>query len=284
MKTSIGQSGFNSTLVITWLLSPFVRLVASARGRFKKNNICLLHSGRCGSTVLGDLLGKHNSIQWEGELLGHLFYDRNSKSFRRSSRDFGDIRKLINLRMKTTVNKYFGFELKRVHLECVSVEISDFIDYLRNLGFDYFILLERKNHLRTILSYTIARQSGNWHVHRTDKLDHQLIQLNLDKVYLEYDEMPLLDALGKMSTYYDEFRNTLRNRGINYLDLTYEVDILNDPYQAYSKILNFIHIKPSNPKIRFRKTNPFKVSELISNFDELSLALKNTPYAWMLSA
>ena len=66
------------------------------------------------------------------------------------------------------------------------------------------------------------------------------------------------------------------------LHIEYEVDIEADPRKAYKKICEFSGIKPLNPEVKLRKTNPFPVVELIENPDEVNAYFHGTPYQWMM--
>ena len=59
------------------LLIPLTRILR----RRNKNNVCIFHNGRCGSTVVGNLLGKHNKIHWDGQIYAKLFVKPDGKTF-----------------------------------------------------------------------------------------------------------------------------------------------------------------------------------------------------------
>jgi hypothetical protein len=250
--------------------------------RRNKNNVCIFHNGRCGSTVVGNLLGKHNKIHWDGQIYAKLFVKPDGKTFGKTEFEKGLAIDVLNDRMKDVFTKFYGFDVKRNHISWLNFSVSDYVQQLVHMGFDQFVVLERKNHLRTILSYTIAREAGVWHLHRNEQPVEKAIHINPDKVYLEYEEIDLLEALDEISNYYVTLRKVFAELNLSYLNLIYEEDIREDPLNAYRKIIDHIGLKPKHPKTRFNRTNPFPINKMVSNYDELAKYLSNTPYKWML--
>lgn len=242
----------------------------------------MFHIGRCGSTILADLLSQHREIHWAGEINGSHFYNRHSLEFEKKilSEDQGEMH--LRRSMRGMLNKYFGIEVKRIHMEWMGCNIPDYLQKLVRNGFDKFIILERINYLRTILSYTIAQRTGIWHTHN-ELTGPEPIDIDLDNVRLEYHHMPLLDALETIDTFYADVRTALRDAGIIPLELTYELDIQDDPMIGYRKIESFLDLSAGIPKVRFKRTNPFTIEKLVLNNIELISTLKHTKYSWMIS-
>src|SRR5688572_28775150 len=76
------------------------------RSRKRVGNIAMLHAGRCGSSVLADLLNQHPDIRWGGEPFENMlpaYYRMNAKKRAyhviKNSMYAGDIR-------------YYGFDSK----------------------------------------------------------------------------------------------------------------------------------------------------------------------------
>jgi hypothetical protein len=266
---------------IKYSLSPFGIPIAYLIGRFKYNNICMFHIGRCGSTVIGDLLGKHPKILWDGEVFSRYFINNDDAAGHRDWNELYGVNVLIR-KMRSVIRKYYGFEVKHAHLKELTSSLPEYIKTLKQLGFDHFIVLERKNHLRSIVSYTIARETKRWHIHDHENATTKKINLNTNKVYLEYKEIPLLQALKTMNDYYSDLRKALDSTKSKCLDLIYDDDIKNDPLIAYHKTMTYLNLKPAKPKVRFNRTNPFPIQDMVSNYDELANHLSGTPYEWML--
>lgn len=64
--------------------------------------------------------------------------------------------------------------------------------------------------------------------------------------------------------------------------MTYEDDISKDPLVGYKRICQFLGAGLEKVSIRFGKTNPFKLSDIIINFEEVERILRGSPFEWML--
>jgi hypothetical protein len=71
--------------------------------------------------------------------------------------------------------------------------------------------------------------------------------------------------------------------GRDVLDLTYEDDVAADPVRAYRRICYFLGVKNEPVEIRYGRTTPQKLTEIIENFDEVKAALAGTEFEWMLA-
>ena len=91
---------------------------------------------------------------------------------------------------------------------------------------------------------------------------------------------PLLDAFRCLDEHFERLKGLLPADDTYYL--TYEDDILEDPRKGYKKLCHFLGIQPESPPIVFKKTNPFPLKDIVTNFDEIISHLKDTKYNWML--
>ncbi|MGH7550629.1 MAG: hypothetical protein ACREK3_07725 [Gemmatimonadota bacterium] len=240
--------------------------------RRRPGNVTMLHVGRSGSTVLGDMLDQHPRVYWDGEVYHRSLQDPSK---------VGDPFHFLARRMLRAGSSYYGFEVKPVHLRTLNLEIQEFITTLDRLRFTHFIILERKNHLRRLLSGVIARRSTVFHRAPGDPLARSRVAIDVTRIKVVNTTVPLLDFL----TWYEEFFASLRDLldSSKTLWLTYEADILDDPVVGYGKTLSFLGIEAvSPPKISYGKTNPYPVEAMVSNFGELKGALQGTRFEWML--
>ena len=160
--------------------------------------------------------------------------------------------------------------------------MSNFIHDIENKGFNYFIILDRKNRLRKILSSIIAHQHLNkWH--NTKEEQNKLIKLkvNLNRVEIDFDSKPLIKYLEDYDKQFNELNQLLDNKN-NLLKLYYEDDIQIDPKLAYIKICTFLGVSPMKLDVPLKRTNPYQIESMVINFSELEVYLKNSPYEWML--
>ncbi|MEQ8414402.1 MAG: hypothetical protein RIB71_08040 [Imperialibacter sp.] len=183
------------------------------------------------------------------------------------------------------ISKIYGFETKYpigMHLSrhCLNMTIPDYVNFLKEFAYDSFILLNRKNHLKRVISMQRGRSSGIWHtMNASRKIDKVHINPMNFEVGLDIN-MTLVDYFRKLDIQREQVLNSLGNCSL--LNLDYEADVSDSPMVGYRKICEFMGVVPLKPDIKLKKTNPFPASELVSNFEEVAQCLDNTPYAWML--
>lgn len=283
---------------------------------FRPGNIVMYHLGRCGSKVVGSMLSRTNNIYWSGPILGKILKDLyihingsiaevnidvqndnygHEKYWREilngigvnelgniDNQHKGQIMDLISNYMKNSGYHYFGFEIKPFNNRVLNYNMSNFIHDIENKGFNYFIILDRKNRLRKILSSIIAHQHLNkWH--NIKEKQNKLIKLkvNLNRVEIDFDSKPLIKYLEDYDKQFNELNQLLDNKK-NLLKLYYEDDIQIDPKLAYIKICTFLGVSPMKLDVPLKRTNPYQIESMVINFSELEVYLKNSPYEWML--
>lgn len=276
------------------ILSPFKQYVGShaslmqalsglrqlAYGSPTRGKIAMFHIGRCGSTVLAKSLGQHSQLHWGNEIFGDVNY----------LKDFGIqptkrwVRSVIEFRGYRRKCEYFGFETKATHLSpyCLDLTIDEYVSLLRQLGFNHFIVLTRSNLLRVIVSAIIGGQTKKWHMSSVPSGPTR-VTVNVNQPWEWWPGSgSIIHTLEIFDRYYANCALTLRDS--NRLDLNYEIDIERDPSVGYKKVCNFLSIEPEPSDIRLTKTNPFRIEEMVINYDEVAAALHGTRFEWMLTA
>lgn len=242
----------------------------------------MFHIGRCGSTVLADLLHQNRKICWDGEIYQQYFESLDSKGVFITTDSLKDQSPLDLLQksMRYSGPKFYGLEIKFYHLRCFGIEMSTFVNGLEKLGVNRFILLERKNYLRKVVSSVVARKAHRYHLKQGST--PELIQVKIDPhdVDIDYDRKPLLELLLR---YRDDSRalQYLMN-GRPFLELSYEDDINVDPRRAYSRVCEFLGLPPTPVIIRYVRTTPYPLRDVIVNFSEVEIALAGSEFSWML--
>ncbi|MGF1524206.1 MAG: hypothetical protein ACFBSF_17950 [Leptolyngbyaceae cyanobacterium] len=251
---------------------------------FRPGNVAMFHMGRCGSSVLGDLLSQHPKIYWGGEIYTSRI--RGWRSQKRLNNSGGklalepDPLKLLQRKMLVAGANYYGCEVKFHHLSEGNIDIADYIDYLNRRNFLY-ITLVRKNFLRSIVSNTIMFSSLKAKTHNRSDEKAKLTEVKLDVKRTRYNgyEKTLFEHLEIHQRNFRDFEKRLPAQ--NVLKLTYEDDISHDPRNAYQKVCKFLGVQYKDLPIRLSKTNPFPLSKILVNYEEVKDYLINTDFAWM---
>lgn len=255
-----------------WMLGPVF-------SRYRRGNVAMFHIGRCGSSVVGNLLDQHPKIYWDGEIYHRFLKSPPKESGSGTYRKPIDPLEYVRKRMTLAGERFYGCEVKFYHLDLLDSELAEYVKELENLGFGHFIILERKNYLRKVVSSIIAKKTSRFHQPSHRKAALNRIVLDPSDVCIDSDSKPLLDYL---QTYQDRFRTLkglLSHREA--LHLTYEDHVCLAPIVAYHQVCNFLNINRHEVVVRYGRSNPFKLSKMIINYDEVKCSLKGTSFEWM---
>ena len=220
-------------------------------------------AGRCGSTLLVNLMNSLDSVHCDNEILNSrvpfpkLYVDACASRSRSPVYGF----------------KLLGYQIKGVQ------RINNPEQFL--LGLDRsgykIIVLKRRNLLRHALSNIYARQKKfHYRVWEKNKNKDKAIHIDVNEV-LEW-----IVALDRGS----KFRSHLFNNLPVLVSLTYEEDLLdNSRHQAtVDKICDCLGILSTPVKTNLVKSTPLKLFELIQNYDELVEAVKASKYSHFLQS
>lgn len=249
------------------------------RSRGRVANIAMLHAGRCGSTVLSDLLKQHPGFHWDGEPFENMLpaYSRMSAEHRAEH--------VIGNSLYFRDCRYYGFDSKYLPEQHLSPDLANktpaaYVELLERLGFTHYILLNRRNHLRRAASVAIGTQTGVWYSSRPG--EKVAVRIDPDRFVSYGREMTLLQYFDSIEKRHAAFRDLLVGKRL--LELVYEDDIQADPCLGYRKVCDFIGIGPAPVSTQLRRMNPWPLRELIQNYDEVARALAGTPYADLLES
>lgn len=250
----------------------------NARGRVA--NVAMLHAGRCGSSVLADLLNQHPGFRWGGELFEAMspYYYRLDSACRAEER--------IADAMYRGRWRYFGFDSKylpeqHLHSDLANKTPAGYVELLGHLGFTHYILLDRRNHLKRAVSVAIGTRTQLWN---TAGQVGAKVTVRMDpERFVSYGrEMTLNQYFGSLEERYSMFRGLLEGKRL--LELAYEDDVEVDPKIGYDKICAFMGLEPARVQVRLKRMNPYRLPDLVENFDELERFLAGSRHAWMLRA
>lgn len=251
----------------------------------REKSAVMFHLGRSGSTVLGDLFNQNQELFWDSE----IFMDN------RMPTDFNTVHKMlfrlpmltIKTRRMRTKKRIYGFEAKLSHIARIRMSPPQFVEEIKKLGFAYFLLLRRRNHLRIIISDLVAQQKGYWHSPSqgtTHASGLTPVTINVNAITLgscfNRQQRPLMEHLCVVEEEFAQLTTLLEGQHV--LNLVYEDDIEQDPSIAYHKVCEFLAVTPTPVEVRLRKTNPWPMHQLINNYEEVAETLAGSPYEWML--
>lgn len=239
--------------------------------------LSMFHIGRAGSTVLGDMLNQHPSIGWDGEI-----YHSNHQLWHGQ----GDPAGLARRRAAMLPKRWYGFEVKENHLQAVGETLGDLVAAYRVGGPARFMILRRENTLRKIVSTAVARVTGRFH--RVDPNGAPpdpdapvRVRIDPHAHAIGRKAAPLVDYLERFDRFHAAIDEILA--ADDPLRLCYEIDILGDPQRAYRATCAWLGEQPVPVIVRFARTTPFPLRDVIENFDEVAKALEGTRWAWMLA-
>ncbi|WKN33483.1 hypothetical protein PZB74_09080 [Porifericola rhodea] len=249
---------------------------------FRHGNVAMFHFGRCGSTILANMLSQHPDIYWDGEVfeqmrVGSLIELKITK----------DPIKLLDIKLHAKKCKFYGFEtkaFKEEHLrkDLLNMRFEQYFQELLKLGFGKFILLKRNNYLRQMLSLYMGWKAKVWHIKQNERFKEQKVILDVKDTKIGNTTKPtLLHLFEDFDNYYAIIESSVK--GYDNLILSYEDDVLPDPMIGYSKICSFLGAGSFPAEINLKKTNTQALSEAIENFDEIKEILIGTKYEWMLT-
>lgn len=138
MNINISKFYFNLKLFLKsqYYLTPSFLLKPISNSWEKK--VIIIHGGRCGSTVLGDILAQNPMIHWAGEIYTELLYTYLEKRVY----ELNDLKQslimcfLVDRLLKSKEKKIYGFEIDMLDFSEL------YLKYLyKTLEVNYFILL-----------------------------------------------------------------------------------------------------------------------------------------------
>ncbi len=247
------------------------------------DGVVMYHIGRSGSTVIGDLMKQHPDIRWEGEIV-------LAESWKSALPEFPDPKQpgpnllpfLDQLKRDERKHDWLGFEIKFFHLDEFGIPLEQFIRDCNGTGYGHAIVLERTNYLRKIVSSLRAHQTKVWHQPASAKPVKQPVRIDCRSLVVDHETDTLEDTLARFRDQFADLRRQLQ--GSPHLWLTYEEDLENGPEIAYDKICAFLGVREFKASVRFGRTSPFPLSQLIDNFAEVQAAIGGTEFAWMLES
>ena len=259
----------------------FDQLWGLPRAHRRPGVVVMLHVGRCGSTVLANLLAQDPAIYWDAKL------HRKAKSLYGRKLHAFDHQTWLQQQFSISGGLFYGFEFKILQDQypaMAGLTLESFLTQCREIGVTHYILLVRRNTLRHVISHYASRNRGNWHFGAGDKAKAQAQTFELDLEDVTTGSAPgrgLLDYMREVDTAHADVRRLLDGQAL--LEIDYETDIDEKGAAfAYERICDFLGTPPVEVEIRNRKANPFPMRDTLTNYDALVARLEGTEFAWML--
>ncbi|MAH67343.1 MAG: hypothetical protein CMJ27_13365 [Phycisphaerae bacterium] len=256
------------------------RLRGPVRGR-----ICLIHSGRCGSTVLARMLEEHPGLYWDGETLGRRlrwWLNEHPDAYlgpRSGACPFEEVKR----RFWRSPGTRFGFEVMPRHLMAFGLtDIAACERLLAGVGAGQRITLLRRNQLRRLISTERGAIHGVMHERVRDGRaagGKRPFEMPLDRLH-SFAGKPMSIEEG-LTEYASSDAMIPVLGGSDALHLVYEDDVLADPRIAYEKVVAFLGLESTHPEVPLRRTNPGRLEDVVSNAAAIRERLRNTCWAWM---
>jgi hypothetical protein len=178
--------------------------------------------------------------------------------------------------------RIYGCEVKFYHLRSLRLTLEQYLRAVEAMQFRHFIVLERRNYLRKIVSSLVARRRGRYHQPAGAEPDLTPITLHLDHVRIDNSDQPLIALLRAYARDLRRLDHLLAGRHV--LKLTYEDDVMLGPHRGYRRACEFLGVPEAPVSVNYTRSNPFSLREIISNYNEVAAALADTEFAWMLEA
>lgn len=137
-----------------------------------------------------------------------------------------------------------------------------------------FILVRRRNSLKTLVSRRSASESGVYHISRTLSVGSAVDDWQARGVKL--DPTTIIEELDAISRELDAWRTRLTG-DIPQIEVVYE-DYTRDVGGENERILDFLGVRQLPLTSDLKKVNPDDLGQSIMNYDEVALALKDTRY------
>lgn len=247
----------------------------------KSGNVLMLHTGRSGSTLLGNMLDQNPDVFWDGETLEKMFHRMSRRRKVGVDHLYGEVRlnralAEIDSRMRRLAGgRYFGIEVQDYHIKMLQTDGEQFLAGVKRFGFTKFVVLKR-NPIRKLISHIAATERKQHHAKAREKVNKAKIRIDPDKVYVGHRFTKIERVLGQYESFFSEFDRLLASEDC--LRLRYERDIEQNPLVANEKICRFIGAEPHDPAITLKKTTERNLADVVENYDEIRQRLLAGPF------
>ena len=240
--------------------------------------VCILHYGRCGSTVLTRLLA-----QCGCRSLGEFLHPVSGLKYaaldglpreRGAGNSSGDVLDALAKVICTDADsRPVLFEIKSLDFmrQAIADDPDRFVSAMAGRGVTRVVHLERRDLLARLVSTTLAGRTGVYH--RLDTAERP--------EPFDLDPGQAVAEIGRQSGMRDRFRAALAASNLDLLALEYERDLMADPRVGAMKAADWLGLPTPDAGLRvdLARTTPFPPSEVLSNYQAVIAALTSADLA-----
>lgn len=241
-------------------------------------DVVIWHIGRCGSTVLGSMLNQNPAVQWENEIFRPLLL--RTRAGQRIP-GMSEAVAAVSARKQKPVQAVEVKFLDAQHLDIFGTNPTDMLAMFLERGFDRFVILRRRNHLRRMVSHCVAEVTQQYHVAKGSVADLHPIVLDPHSIRVGEKRQSLLAWFREFDDAYARLGSLLARHP--HCEVVYEEDLERDPRIGYRKVCAFLGIEPGEVEVLFSRTNPFSLAEILVNYDAIRELIERAGYASMLA-
>jgi LPS sulfotransferase NodH len=241
-------------------------------------DVVIWHIGRCGSTVLGSALNQNRAVQWENEIFRPLLLRKRSGERIPSMRE---ALAEVSARKRKTVQAVEVKFLDSQHLDIFGTSLPAMLAMFLEHGFDRFVVLKRRNHLRRMVSHCVAEVTKQYHVAKGSVAELRPIVLDLDSIRVGEKRQSLLAWFREFDDAYARLGSLLAPHP--HCEVVYEDDLKRDPRIGYRKVCTFLGVEAGEVEVLFSPTNPFSLKEILVNYEAVRESIEKEGYASMLA-
>lgn len=252
------------------------RLARPLRASRRPGALVVLHTARCGSTVLTRLLDQHPRIHSDGEMYLPVLPDRAGDPL---AADFDPI-DYLERRLPRSGSRWFLFDVQFDHIERMGRDLEDYLRSARAIGVTRIVVLRRSNLLRKITSNLLAQQRGRWHLPKGANEPARTVDVPDGPFMIDGITTTLLGHLDRVDGWYDRARQL--DVGVEIIELTYEADIMADPLVGYRRVLEFVGLPHHPAAVPTERLNTRPLGDVLGNHAEVASWLAGSRYEWML--
>ena len=241
-------------------------------------DVVIWHIGRCGSTVLSNLLDQHPAIQSEKEIFQPFLLAKNrGEAIPPMDRVIADVAARKTKAIQTAEVKFLECQQPEVFGATTAQTLENFLAR----GYSRFVVLHRANYLRRMVSHCVAGETRRFFVRVGDEAPLHRIVMNVNAIRVGSQTRSLLEWFDAFDDGYRRLDEMLQGHPV--CRVSYEQDTERDPRVAYAKVCRFLEQDPLPVRVNFQRTNPFRLVEILDNFGEVADLLGPTRHAWMLT-